>query len=69
VLGPLIVNAIADARIADGGTGPGRYTTSFSMVGLLVVGFVCNELIRPVAEKYHEPAADRATARTEAKTA
>jgi MFS family permease len=71
VLGPLIVNAIADARIASGVTGPGRYTLSFSiMVGLLIVGFVCNELIRPVADRFHEPAADRAAAdRTEAKTA
>lgn len=25
------------------------------MIGLLVVGFVCNELIRPVNEEYHEP--------------
>jgi hypothetical protein len=63
VLGPLIVNAIADARIAAGVTGPGRYTLSFSiMVGLVVVGFVCNELIRPVADRYHESAADRAAA-------
>ena len=70
VLGPLIVNAIADARIAAGVTGPGRYTLSFSiMVGLLIIAFVCNELIRPVAERYHEPAADRAAAaRTEART-
>jgi len=68
VLGPLIVNAIADTRIASGVTGPGRYTLSFSiMVGLLIVAFVCNELIRPVADTYHEPAADRAAAnRTEA---
>ena len=27
VLGPLIVNAIADAQIAAGVSGPGRYTT------------------------------------------
>lgn len=70
VLGPLIVNAIADSRTAAGVTGPGIYTLSFSiMVGLLVVGFVCNELIKPVAEKFHEPAADRAADRTEAKAA
>ena len=56
VLGPLIVNAIADARIAAGVQGPGRYTTAFTiMIGLLVIGFVCNELIRPVNQKYHEP--------------
>jgi MFS family permease len=57
VLGPLIVNAIADAQIAAGVQGPGRYTPAFMiMIALLVVGFVCNELIRPVNAKYHEPA-------------
>ena len=51
VLGPLIVNAIADA-----GTGPSRYVPAFTtMVGLLAVGFVANELIRPVASRFHEP--------------
>ena len=69
VLGPLIVNAIADAQIAAGVAGPARYTASFTiMVGLLVVGFVCNELIRPVSERYHEPAlAKAAQERTEAR--
>jgi MFS family permease len=58
VLGPLIVNAIADAQIAAGVQGPGRYTTAFLiMIGLLVIAFVCNELIRPVDHRYHEPAA------------
>ncbi|GAA1305814.1 L-lactate MFS transporter [Pseudonocardia xinjiangensis] len=56
VLGPLIVNAIADARIEAGVQGPGRYTPAFMiMIGLLVIGFICNELIRPVNEKFHEP--------------
>jgi len=33
-----------------------RYTAAFSiMIGLLVVGFVCNELIRPVQDRFHEP--------------
>ncbi|MBP2366620.1 OFA family MFS transporter [Pseudonocardia parietis] len=59
VLGPLIVNAIADSRIQAGVEGPARYTTAFSiMVVLLVIGFVCNELIRPVNPKYHEPEVD-----------
>ncbi len=61
VLGPVIVNAIADARIADGVTGPGRYTLSFSiMIGLLLIGFMCNEFIRPVNPRFHEPASERA---------
>ncbi|MGH3717380.1 MAG: OFA family MFS transporter [Pseudonocardiaceae bacterium] len=61
VLGPVIVNAIADDRIAAGVTGPGRYTPSFSiMIGLLIIGFVCNELIRPVDSRFHEQAAGKA---------
>ncbi len=56
VLGPLIVNAVADARRSAGHTGPELYTTSFFiMIGLLVVGFAANELVRPVHPRYHEP--------------
>lgn len=56
VLGPLIVNAIADSQEAAGASGAGLYTLSLSiMTGLLVVGFVANELVRPVDPKYHEP--------------
>ena len=36
------------------------------MIGLLVVGFVANELVRPVKEKFHEPAVAAETARSEA---
>jgi len=57
VLGPLIVNAIADSQKRAGKVGPDLYTTSFYiMIALLVVGFIANELVRPVHEKYHEPA-------------
>jgi MFS family permease len=60
VLGPVIVNAIADNRIAAGVTGPGRYTPSFSiMIGLLIIGFICNELIHPINPRFHESASDR----------
>jgi len=56
VLGPLIVNGMADAEKRAGKSGPDLYTVSFwVMIGLLVVGFVCNELIKPVAPKHHEP--------------
>ena len=56
VLGPFIVNAIADAQIAAGVSGPARYTTAFTiMIVLLAIGFVANELIRPVHERFHEP--------------
>lgn len=52
VLGPLIVNAIADA----GDTGStSRYLPAFYvMIALLVIGFVANELIKPVDEKFYE---------------
>jgi MFS family permease len=63
VLGPLIVNAIADAQIAAGVEGPGRYTPAFMiMIGLLVVGFICNEMIRPVNARFHEAVPVKATA-------
>ncbi|MET1073970.1 MAG: OFA family MFS transporter [Umezawaea sp.] len=57
VLGPLIVNAIADSQKAAGKSGPDLYTNSlFIMIGLLVVGFVANEFVRPVNAKFHESA-------------
>ena len=53
VLGPLIVNAIVDAQ--SDLVGPAKYTLSFSiMIGLLVIGFVANELVRPVDPKHFE---------------
>jgi MFS family permease len=69
VAGPLIIDGIADAQHEAGGSGPALYALSFYiMIGLLVVGFIANELIKPVDAKYHEPAAaadDKAKARTE----
>jgi MFS family permease len=70
VLGPVIVNAIADAQIAAGVQGPGRYTVAFSiMIGLLIIGFICNELIRPVHERFHEPVGEQAISPEGAKAA
>ncbi|OBH53471.1 MFS transporter [Mycobacterium colombiense] len=55
VLGPLIVNAIADSQETMGKHGPDLYIVSFAvMIALLLAGVVCNELIRPVAAKHHE---------------
>lgn len=59
VLGPMLVNGIADARSAAGASGPGLYMwTLYIMVGLLAVGFVANEFIRPVNAKFHQPSGD-----------
>ena len=58
VLGPLIINWVADSQEAAGRSGQELYGLSLSiMIGLLAVGFVANELIRPVNPKYHEPRA------------
>jgi MFS family permease len=55
VAGPLIVNAIADSRSAQGITGAELYLPSLVVITcLLVVGFVANLLVRPVNPKYHE---------------
>ena len=56
VAGPLIVNAIADAETAAGKSGADLYTLSlYIMVGVLLVGFVANLMIRPVADRHMEP--------------
>jgi hypothetical protein len=55
VAGPLIVNRIADNRIAAGAEGADLYRPSLLiMVGVLVVGFLANLAIKPVDERYHE---------------
>jgi MFS family permease len=55
-LGPFIIDFIADKQKAAGLSGTDLYHLSFEiMIGLLVVGFVCNELIKPVADRFHEP--------------
>ncbi|MFE6148769.1 OFA family MFS transporter [Streptomyces sp. NPDC057889] len=62
VLGPLIVNRVADSQEAAGKHGQDLYGLSFTiMIGLLVVGFVANELIRPVHARHHIPAPREAT--------
>jgi MFS family permease len=56
ILGPILVNALADSQQAAGKDGPALYTISFSiMTGLLLVALVCNEFIKPVNAKWHEP--------------
>ena len=54
VAGPLIVNGIIDSQRNAGVEGSAAYRPALLvMVGLLVVGFVANLLMRPVAEKHH----------------
>ncbi|MFD8030407.1 OFA family MFS transporter [Streptomyces sp. NPDC059717] len=57
VLGPLIVNWIADHQKEAGKHGSALYGLSFMiMIGLLVIGFVANEFVRPVHPRHHIPA-------------
>ena len=58
VVGPLIVNHIRQQKLDAGITGVGRYTdTMHLMAGLLVVAFVGNLFVRPVAVKNAAPVA------------
>ena len=54
VLGPVLVNYMREnIRFAHGADKTSAYQTVLHvMAGLLVVGFVANLLVRPVAEKY-----------------
>jgi MFS family permease len=62
VAGPLIINAIADSESAAGKSGADLYTLSlYIMVGVLILGFVANLLIRPVGKRFMEPEEERAT--------
>ncbi|MFF2537517.1 OFA family MFS transporter [Streptomyces cyaneofuscatus] len=54
VLGPLIVNWVADRQEEAGKHGAELYGTSLLiMMALLAVGFVANELVRPVHPSHH----------------
>jgi MFS family permease len=53
VLGPLLVNQIRESQLAQGVDKASAYQTVLHiMAGLLLIGFVANLLVRPVAEKY-----------------
>ena len=54
VLGPVLVNYIREYQITQGVIKAEAYNvTMYIMAGILVLGFVCNLLIKPVHEKHH----------------
>jgi MFS family permease len=54
ILGPQLVNYISSYRIARGVPRAEAYNlTMYVMVGLLLIGFVCNLLVHPVHERHH----------------
>jgi hypothetical protein len=53
ILGPFLMTYIRDVQLAHGVPKAQVYdVTMYILVGLLVLGFVCNLLIRPVDPKY-----------------
>ena len=56
VLGPVLVNNMREYQLAHGVDKAGAYQTTMRiMAGLLVIGFIANLLVKPVAEKYWLP--------------
>uniref|UniRef100_UPI003340ADFB L-lactate MFS transporter n=1 Tax=Castellaniella defragrans TaxID=75697 RepID=UPI003340ADFB len=54
VLGPVLVNYIRQYQV-DSGVPPGQsyMVTMYLMAGLLVIGLICNLLVRPVDARHH----------------
>ena len=54
ILGPVLVNYLHDARLAQGITHAHVYDSIFYvLVGMLLIGLIANASIRPVAAKWH----------------
>jgi hypothetical protein len=54
ILGPLLVNSIRQSQIDHGVAKANAYTvTMYLMAGLLLIGLVCDLLVRPVDERHH----------------
>ncbi|HYD51175.1 MAG TPA: OFA family MFS transporter [Gemmatimonadaceae bacterium] len=54
VLGPVLVNYIREYQLEHGAAKSEAYSvTMYVMVGLLLLGFVANLLVRPVHERHH----------------
>jgi hypothetical protein len=56
IVGPLLINFMRDYQLAHGVPLASSYNqTMFILAGLLVLGFVCNALVKPVDSRYHQP--------------
>ena len=55
ILGPQLVNYVSTYRIEHGVARAEAYNlTMYLMAGLLMAGLVCNLLVRPVDERFHD---------------
>jgi MFS family permease len=56
VLGPVFIGYIAEYQINHGVAEAHKYNlTMYIMAGMLLIGLICNLLIKPVSPKWHEP--------------
>ena len=54
ILGPILVTRIREAQLERGVPAAAAYnTTMYILAGLLVIGFIANVLVRPVAERWY----------------
>ena len=54
VLGPVLVNYLREYQISNGVPKAQAYsTTMYILAGLLVIGLICNHLVKPVDAKHH----------------
>lgn len=64
VLGPVLVNYLREYQLSIGVERAAAYDiTLYILAGLLVLGFICNLLVRPVADKYFMSEAELAAER------
>ena len=64
VLGPILVNYIREYQLAHGVAKADSYTiTMYILAGMLVLGLICNAMVRPVADKYFMTDAELAAER------
>ena len=64
VLGPVLVNYLREYQLSVGVERAAAYDiTLYILAGLLVLGFICNLLVRPVADKYFMTEAELAAER------
>jgi MFS family permease len=62
VLGPGLINGLYESRVAQGVPKAEAYNNTFYlMAGLLMIGLICNLLVRPVHPKHHLPKENPAT--------
>jgi hypothetical protein len=54
ILGPVLVNYIREAQLERGVPAAQAYNvTMYILAGLLVAGFICNLLVKPVHERHY----------------